>query len=129
MYCCANFPSNLKLNYWVYSYVQKKKNFFFSNSLPLSKITFKLKDEFIIILELSSYRCASSEGQQVNSFILCHSLTKISKCQEELNQFFFWNSSSLSTTLNLTTTRLVIDKIWAGDLYGHLKWQAAGKPF
>ena len=50
-------------------------------------MAFEENDEFII-QELSSYRCATSEGQQVHSFILCHSLTKISKCQEEIKLFF-----------------------------------------
>lgn len=90
LHCCANFSSNLKLNYSTgYTIMSKKKCSFSNTLLYWASITFEENNEFII-RELSSYRCATSEGQQVNSFILCHSLTKISKCQEELN-FFFLN--------------------------------------
>lgn len=101
--CQLFFQPEIKLQYWIYNYV--KKNAFSQTHFQWALITFEENDEFII-RELSSYRCATSEGQQVNSFILCHSLTKISKCQEELN-FFFWSSSSLSTSLNLTSTRYI----------------------
>jgi len=87
LHCCANFSSNLKLNYSTGYTIMSKKNAFSQIHFHWALIAFEENDEFII-RELSSYRCATSEGQQVNSFILCHSLTKNSKCQEELNFFF-----------------------------------------
>ena len=46
------------------------------------------------------------------------------QCQRNWNN---WKTFGKYSNINIID-QYVVDKIWAGDLYGCLKWQAEGEP-